>query len=99
LYSALYNTTNEVADHIRKEEGWDALPYLRKAWENIFNAFLTEAKWHYNSYKPTLEEYLNNARMSVSGCVLLVHASLLSRQRITKEALQCLETYPSLFLS
>nr|WBW04292.1 terpene synthase [Ficus erecta] len=99
LYSALYNTTNEVADHIRREEGWDALPYLRKAWEDLFNAFLTEAKWHYSSYKPTLEEYLNNARMSVSGCVLLVHASLLSRQRITKEALQCLETYPSLFLS
>ncbi|XP_038987779.1 alpha-terpineol synthase, chloroplastic-like isoform X2 [Phoenix dactylifera] len=33
LYSALYNTTNEVADHIHREEGWDALPYLRKAAE------------------------------------------------------------------
>lgn len=45
LYSALYNTTNEAAEHIRKEEGWDALPYLRKAVNSLWYPCFTLACW------------------------------------------------------
>lgn len=49
LYSALYNTTNEVADHIRREEGWDVLPYLRKAVRSPSYPSLTLARWQKDS--------------------------------------------------
>lgn len=97
--SSLYNITNEMAHDILREDGWDALPYLRKTWVDLCNSFLVEAKWHHNGYTPSFQEYLNNAWMSASGHVVLFHALILSRQRVTKETLRWLQTYPSIFRS
>lgn len=35
---------------------------------------MLEAKWYHTNYKPTLEEYLDNAWVSISGPVILIHA-------------------------
>nr|WKC16864.1 terpene synthase 3 [Freesia hybrid cultivar] len=94
-YSALYDTTNELARNILQKDGWDPSSYLKKAWADLCNSFLVEAKWHYSGYVPTIQEYLDNGWISVSGHVVLLHAFFLSRQCITKEMVQCLETYPN----
>ena len=39
---------------------------------------MLEAKWYHTGYKPTLEEYLDNAWISVGGPVALVHAYVLT---------------------
>ncbi|XP_039118371.1 alpha-terpineol synthase, chloroplastic-like [Dioscorea cayenensis subsp. rotundata] len=99
-YNSLYNTAEELANKIQKLEGWDCMPYIGKAWADLFKAFLREAEWHYSGYKPRLEEYLNNGWISVSGHVILVHVFLLSDRRgKTKEGLQHLMNYPNLIKS
>ena len=68
-------------------------------WTDLFKAFLIEAEWHYSGYKPSLEEYLNNGWISVSGHVVMVYVFLLSEQEKTKVALKHLMDYPNLIKS
>ncbi|KAJ4850701.1 hypothetical protein Tsubulata_035876 [Turnera subulata] len=95
-FLALYNTTNEMAYHILKQNGENILPYLTKAWADLCKLFLQEAKWLYTNSTPTFEDYLENAWMSVSGPLLLVHANLLLGKKTSKEELERLEEYHDL---
>ncbi|TXG55305.1 hypothetical protein EZV62_020561 [Acer yangbiense] len=89
-FMALYNSVNEMAYDSLKNYGENAIPYLTKEWGDLCKAFLQEAKWCYNKYMPTFEEYLENGWRSVSGTLLLVHAYFSVSQSITKEALESL---------
>lgn len=62
-------------------------------WRDLCNAFLLEAKWTQQSYTPTLEEYLDNAWISISGPVFLTHAYCMSPY-LTKQELENFDTYP-----
>ncbi|KAF8377150.1 hypothetical protein HHK36_030523 [Tetracentron sinense] len=95
-FIALYNTSNEMACEILKEKGWDIIPYIKKEWADLCKAYLVEAKWYYTGYKPSLEEYMNNAWISVSINVVHVHAYFLLGIEITKEAVEFLMKYPNL---
>lgn len=65
-------------------------------WADMCKSFLLEAKWYSSGYIPTLEEYMDNAWISVSGPVILLHAYTLIANPPTKEALQFLEEYPNI---
>lgn len=65
-------------------------------WADICKTYLQEAKWYYSGYTPTLQEYIQNAWISISAPVILVHAYFLVTKAITKEELDCLEEYPSI---
>ncbi|XWS33213.1 hypothetical protein CRYUN_Cryun22dG0061500 [Craigia yunnanensis] len=91
-FHALYNSINEMAFDTLKEQGIDVIPFLRKMWTNLCKAYLLEAKWYYSGYKPTLQEYIDNAWISISGSVLLGHAYL-ATDSILKEGLQSFEEY------
>ncbi|KAL4620239.1 hypothetical protein ACB092_06G139100 [Castanea dentata] len=95
-FLALYNTVNEMAYDNLKENEEDSLPYLTKAWADMLKAFLQEAKWSHNKDMPTFKDYLDNAWVSVSGVVILVHAYFLLNQTVTKQALGGLEKYHDL---
>lgn len=95
-FLALYNTTNEMGYEIVKEQGCNIIPYLQREWLRFCKAMLVEAKWFHSGYKPTLEEYINNAWQTSSAPVMLVHALLLSGQKITKEILDSLDDNPKL---
>ncbi|WJX25782.1 hypothetical protein P8452_14787 [Trifolium repens] len=73
-YHALYNFVNEVSFEILKKTGFSITPYIKKAWTDLCKAYLIEAKWYHSGYTPTLEEYLENAWVSISGNVVLTHA-------------------------
>ena len=60
---------------------------------DLCKSYLVEARWYYSGYTPTLQEYNNNAWISTSGPVILVHSYFLVTNPITKEALQYLEDY------
>ncbi|KAK9151943.1 hypothetical protein Syun_010252 [Stephania yunnanensis] len=91
-FLALYNTVNEMAYTTLKEQGYSALQHLNKAWENFCRSMLVEAKWSKKNYMPTLEEYLANAWISSSTPLVHVHAFFASKQKITAEALDCLNS-------
>ncbi|KAK9093209.1 hypothetical protein Syun_028120 [Stephania yunnanensis] len=95
-FLALFNTVNQMAYVILKEQDLDISLYLKKAWADLCKAYLVEARWFHNKYTPTLEEYLENAWVSISAPVMLVHSYFFVKQEITTEALQCLDRYPDI---
>ncbi|XVF88976.1 hypothetical protein PTKIN_Ptkin19aG0094700 [Pterospermum kingtungense] len=91
-FHALFNTINEMTFDTLKEQGIDVIPFLRKLWTKLFKACFLEAKWYHSGYKPTLQEYLDNAWISIGGLILLGHAYLVT-DSITKDGLQSFEEY------
>ncbi|KAL5568181.1 hypothetical protein UlMin_024756 [Ulmus minor] len=98
-FFALHNSINDMAFEVLKEQRFHIIKYLKKAWTDICKSYLLEAKWYYSGYKPSLEEYIENAWISISAPVILVHAFFSVTNPITKEALECLEKYPSIIRS
>ena len=43
-------------------------------WADLTKSYLVEAKWYRSGYQPSLNEYLENARISIGGPVILIHA-------------------------
>ncbi|KAH0762472.1 hypothetical protein KY290_018545 [Solanum tuberosum] len=95
-YLSLLNTTNEMAYHILKEQGINVLPYLTKQFADLCKAYLQEARWYHNGYKPTLQEYMDNAWISVGIPLVLLHAFIFVSNPITIEALEYLNKYPDI---
>ncbi|KAB2086720.1 hypothetical protein ES319_A04G053300v1, partial [Gossypium barbadense] len=85
-YHALYNSINEMAFDTLKEHGIDVIPFLKKLWTDLCKAYLVEAKWYHTRYTPTLQEYIDNAWISVGGSLMLAHSYLVT-DHITEEGL------------
>ncbi|XP_051125788.1 monoterpene synthase TPS4, chloroplastic-like isoform X2 [Andrographis paniculata] len=68
-YSALYNTTNEIAFKVLKKQGRNVLPFLSKVWVDTIEAYMIEAKWFNNGNIPYVEDYLKNG-VTTSGTIL-----------------------------
>ncbi|KAI9113043.1 hypothetical protein K1719_015975 [Acacia pycnantha] len=90
-FLALFNFVNEVAYEFLKENGHD--------WADLCKSYLVEAKWYYSNYQPSLQEYLENAWVSISAPVILVHAYLLLNTSIKKEDLVCIQQYSDIIQS
>lgn len=91
-FLALFNSTNDIAYEILNSNGVDIIPNLKRAWKNLCKAYLVEAKWYHSGYTPTLKEYMDIARISISGHLCLTHAYCTSED-ITCEALKCYNFY------
>nr|GME04121.1 terpene synthase 10-like [Ipomoea batatas] len=85
-YLALHNFINEVAYDVLKEHDIFILHYLRKWWKDLLKAYLQEAKWYHSGYTPTFEEYIENAWISSSCPLILMHAFLLVNHPHMEEA-------------
>ncbi|XP_065873380.1 probable terpene synthase 11 isoform X1 [Euphorbia lathyris] len=96
-YMALYNTTNDIAYMILKQHGWNVVPHLKRTWIDMFEAFLTEAKWCKDGYVPKLQEYLINGVTTGGTYMALVHSFFLLGKGVNNHTLSMLKPYPNLF--
>nr|XP_033513829.1 (-)-alpha-terpineol synthase-like isoform X2 [Nicotiana tomentosiformis] len=62
-------------------------------WRDLCKSYLREAKWYFSQYIPTMEEYMDNAWISISAPVILVHAYFLIANPVNKEDLHYLKNY------
>ncbi|XP_027155596.1 terpene synthase 10-like [Coffea eugenioides] len=92
-YLGFFNSINEMAYDALKEQGVHIVEYLRKVWADLCKAYLQEAKWYYAGYTPTVEEYLENAWVSMSVPVMLMHAYAGVTNPMNKEAMDVLDTH------
>ncbi|KAD4384384.1 hypothetical protein E3N88_24552 [Mikania micrantha] len=92
-FLGFYNTINEISYDILTNTGHYILPYFKKSWADLCKAYLVEARWYYNGYMPTFQEYLDNACVSISGLVILMHAKFSSSVDATQEILQCMQRF------
>ncbi|KAL8103903.1 beta-bisabolene synthase-like isoform X2 [Apium graveolens] len=93
---AMFNTTNEIGYWTMRERDFNIIPYLRKEWAKLLKAFLKEAKWYHSRYQPTLEEYLENGAVSVAAPLVLFCAYFLTADKITVDALEYIDKFPSI---
>ncbi|KAB1205568.1 Myrcene synthase, chloroplastic [Morella rubra] len=95
-FHALHNSVNEMAFDFLKEQQFHIVRYLKKAWANLYRSYLLEVKWYNIEYTPTLQEYIDNAWITISGPLLLLHAYFFVTNPITKEVVDYLEEYPNI---
>ncbi|CAH1423539.1 unnamed protein product [Lactuca virosa] len=97
-YMALYNTTNEICYEILKEHGLNVLPFLRKTWIEMVEAFMVEAEWVKRGTKPNLKDYIENGVKTAGTYMALVHLFFLIGEGVTTENMRTLtDSYPSFF--
>ncbi|KAG8386980.1 hypothetical protein BUALT_Bualt03G0205000 [Buddleja alternifolia] len=97
-YMALYNTTNEIAYKVLKEQGRNILPYLSRTWIDTIEAFMIEAEWFNNGHRPCAEDYMENGVITAGAYMALVHAFFLIGQGLTTQNMKLMtKPYPKLF--
>ncbi|KAM7505544.1 hypothetical protein LguiB_004448 [Lonicera macranthoides] len=97
IFLALYNSINEMAYDALKDQNSNIISFLKKAWVDLCKCYLVEAKWYHSGYTPTLEEYLENAWISIGAPAILMHSYFSVSNHHSKDALECLEKYSNLF--
>ncbi|XP_042479347.1 alpha-farnesene synthase-like [Macadamia integrifolia] len=103
-FLTLYGTTNEISSGIQKDQNKNIVNHLKKVWTDFCKALMVEAKWFNSKYSPSLQDYLDNARISSSGAILLVHAYFALAQETSDDEVGFLMTnqdfmyYPSLII-
>ncbi|CAM8994965.1 unnamed protein product [Rhodiola kirilowii] len=95
-YFACYNRVNDLAYEVLKLKGVDVTLYLKKAWEDLSSAYLKEARWFHSGYKPTLEEYMSNAWISVAIPLCYLHAHIFDSTPSARNQEKYLETNPEI---
>ena len=53
-----------------------------------------EARWYHSGYTPTLEEYLDNGKLSIAQPSVVIQSYICSANPIEKEKLECLLAMP-----
>ncbi|RVW71186.1 (-)-alpha-terpineol synthase [Vitis vinifera] len=94
-FLALFNSVNEMAYNVLKEEGSNIIPHLRKMWADLCKCYLVEARWYYSGYTPTLQEYITNGFISSSAPAILGHAYF-SVSNPVMDAIEFLEKRPNI---
>ncbi|KAI3456385.1 hypothetical protein Pfo_013048 [Paulownia fortunei] len=95
-FLALFNSANEMAYHILRDQGFNIISNLRKLWAELSRCYYLEARWFHSGYFPSTNEYLNTAWVSISGPLLLFHAYFSITDPINKKELRSLEQYPGI---
>ncbi|KAI3706617.1 hypothetical protein L6452_24490 [Arctium lappa] len=90
-FLGFYNAINEIAYDNLTNTGLLIFPYLKKAWADLCKSYLVEAKWYQSGHTPTLEEYLDNAYISISAPTILMHCNFLTSMTSTQQILKCME--------
>ncbi|KAJ8549686.1 hypothetical protein K7X08_033393 [Anisodus acutangulus] len=98
-FLALFNSMNELAYDILKEQGFSIISHIRKQWVNLCKAYLLEVRWYQRGYTPSLDEFLRNAWITNTGPVLIMHAYFCITNPIKEEELECLKHYPAIIYS
>ncbi|KAL5772630.1 hypothetical protein ACOSQ2_012554 [Xanthoceras sorbifolium] len=86
-FLALFNSVNEMAYNILKEQGLDV-------WLGLLWSYLLEAKWFHSGYKPTLEEHMKNGWISITGPIIAIQTYLSTANPIIENELECIERNP-----
>ncbi|KAL5720568.1 hypothetical protein ACHQM5_013231 [Ranunculus cassubicifolius] len=94
VFLAWYNTTNELAYNIFRDQGLNILPYLREKIEELFQTYMVELIWFKTGYMPSFKEYLDHAAISVTGPILYLLAYVLISPKISIETLDYIVSYP-----
>ncbi|KAI3687972.1 hypothetical protein L1987_81678 [Smallanthus sonchifolius] len=90
-FLGLYNTINDITYNTLINTEILVLPYLTKVWADLCKSYLVEARWYHSGHTPTLEDYLNNACITIGSPLTFMHIKCSTSITSTQEILQWLE--------
>ncbi|WMV19695.1 hypothetical protein MTR67_013080 [Solanum verrucosum] len=98
VFLALFNSVNELAYDILKEQDINILPFLRKSCIELFKTYLVDAKWYYeyDKYTPSFKEFLDHGWVSIGGPLVIKLFYICTMNPIKKDDLELLEQNPPL---
>ncbi|KAJ3670709.1 hypothetical protein LUZ60_008135 [Juncus effusus] len=91
---ALFDTVEGHSINAMNEKGLDISPHLKRAWTDLCKAYLVEAKWYHDRYIPILDEYLENAWISISGHIVLTYALCMNEDVTANDLKHLMLGYP-----
>ncbi|KAL1537419.1 hypothetical protein AAHA92_29934 [Salvia divinorum] len=94
-FLALFNSVNELAYHVLRDQGFNVISNLRTLWAELCRAYYLEARWFHSGYVPTTNEYLNTAWISISS-PLVLFCVYLATNPINEKELKSLMQYPGI---
>nr|POE69930.1 (-)-germacrene d synthase [Quercus suber] len=93
---ALFDVFEEIENELAKKERSYRVSYAKDAMKRLVRAYFDEAKWFYQNYIPTMEEYMHVALKS-SGYPMLTAISFLGMGDIvTEEAFDWIFSNPKI---
>uniref|UniRef100_A0A7N0V914 Uncharacterized protein n=1 Tax=Kalanchoe fedtschenkoi TaxID=63787 RepID=A0A7N0V914_KALFE len=95
-YLACYNCVNEMAYDVLNQKGSDVTPSLKKAWAILTRSYLKEARWFHSGHKPTLDEYMSNAWLTISIPLVSLHGHIYDTKPLVEKQVQYLESHPEI---
>uniref|UniRef100_A0A7N0RGV3 Uncharacterized protein n=1 Tax=Kalanchoe fedtschenkoi TaxID=63787 RepID=A0A7N0RGV3_KALFE len=95
-YLACYNCVNGMAYDVLNKKGSDVALSLKNAWEILSSLYMKEARWFHSGYKPSLDEYMSNAWLSVSIPLCLLHGHIFDTKPLDGEQVRYLESLPEI---
>ncbi|XP_073152659.1 (+)-epi-alpha-bisabolol synthase-like [Henckelia pumila] len=87
-FFVLFNSMNELSFDILKTQGFGSISCLKEMWAKLCKAYMAEARWFSSGYTPTLNEFLENGLVSISGPLVIVHAYLCIAKPIEEKTLK-----------
>nr|WJJ50356.1 diterpene synthase 2 [Cephalotaxus harringtonia] len=66
LFSALYNTVNDIAQNAWSFQGRDVSIHLREIWDRLLSSMMKEAEWAKTGYIPSMQEYMEIGKISIA---------------------------------
>ncbi|CAI0448734.1 unnamed protein product [Linum tenue] len=94
-FMAVYNTTNELADHNIMQQGFNSLPFLKQAWQEQCKLYLEEAEaFHTIGFEESFEQYLERGWKSVATSIVLVYTYAASGATLATQSFEYLLNYP-----
>nr|QHZ00920.1 terpene synthase 13 [Taiwania cryptomerioides] len=95
-FKAFDEAVRDMAQEAKKTQGRDTLNYAHKAWEVFIDSYMREAEWLAMGYTPSLEEYLENGKVSAGSRVVTLHLILSLDVPLSDDVLKEIN-YPSRF--
>ncbi|KAJ4905855.1 hypothetical protein Rs2_09513 [Raphanus sativus] len=92
-FLVVYNEVNNIGCDILRNKDINVIPFLRKSWADVCKAYLVEAMWYKGGYKPNLEEYMQNAWISISSPTIFVHFYCVFSDQLSVQVLETLTVH------
>lgn len=92
-FLVVYNEVNIIGCDILRNKNINVIPFLRKSWADVSNAFLIEAIWYKRGHKPNTEEYMQNAWKSIGVPTICVHFYCVFSDQLSVQVLETLSEH------
>ncbi|KAK9921372.1 hypothetical protein M0R45_029883 [Rubus argutus] len=96
FYQTYLDVLNEIEEEMTKQGRSYRVYYAQEIMKNQARFYFAEAKWLYEAYTPSMDEYLRVAAGSIGNTLLLVISLVGMGDIVTKETFEWVDNYPKI---